>query len=211
MRRPPARRPRLLAGALIALAACGDDGPATRDSGAVAVAVAAMPCDRPTRDLGAGVVVAAGLVATAAHVVDGPRREVTVDGRPARVVAADARTDLALLMADVDGPPAALADAAPPDATVRNPAGDIPVTVLRAITLVVNDTTNGERHERSVLTISPSVPEGTSGAPVVDEAGRVLGIVVLDNRTDGTAYAVTSAELRTVLAADRIPGPRCPE
>ena len=54
-----------------------------RDADTAVVAVAAQPCRRPTRDLGIGVVVADGLVLTAAHTVDGDRRAVTVDGRPA--------------------------------------------------------------------------------------------------------------------------------
>jgi hypothetical protein len=54
-----------------------------------------------------------------------------------------------------------------------------------------------------VHTIHPAVPGGTSGAPLVDAAGDVTGVVVLANRTDGTSYAVTSEEVRLLLDANR--------
>ena len=74
---------------------------------------------------------------------------------------------------------------------------------MRTGPLVVHDTTDGARYEREVHTIRPAVPDGTSGAPLVDGAGDVAGIVVLANRTDGTSYAVTSDEVRRLLAANR--------
>ena len=103
-----------------------------------------------------------GLVATAAHTVEGPRRELTVDGSPARVVALDARTDLALLAADIGGTPAETTTDDLDRGTVRTPGGDLEVTVLRTGPLVVDDTTAGTRHERTVHTFSP----GADLAPV---------------------------------------------
>jgi S1-C subfamily serine protease len=201
--RPAARRARHIAGALIALAApaaCTDDGPLARATEPRVVVVAAQPCRRPTRDLGVGVVVGDGLVLTAAHTVDGARRTVTADGAPAQVVALDARTDLALLSAPVDGRDIRLGAPAGDIAVhVATVADAIDVAIVRVGPLVVRDATSGERHERGVLTLRPSVPPGTSGAPVLDDDGRVLGIVVLDNRTDATAYAVTSAEIDRFL------------
>ena len=164
------------------------------------VAVAAQPCDRPTRDRGLGVVVGSGLVATAAHTVDGPRRELTVDEAPARIVAIDARTDLALLAVDVPGPVAELSLDAPARAALATLAGRREVEITRTGRLVVHDVTAGARHERQVHTFTPGVAAGTSGAPLVDEDARLLGIVVLANGSDGTAYAVTAAELARLLA-----------
>lgn len=162
--------------------------------------VAAQPCRRPTRDLGLGVVIDDGTVLTAAHTVDGARRAVTVDGRPAVVVAVDLRTDLALLAADVAGPAIELAAAAPGSAHVATASGTIGVAVVSTGPLVVHDATTGARNERVVHTLRPAVPPGTSGAPLLGDDGRLLGIVVLDNRTDGTAYAVTGAEIDRFLA-----------
>ena len=128
MRRPPARRPRLVAAAVLTgLAACAEDERALP----VVVAVAAQPCVTPNRSIGWGVVVDKGLVATAAHTVEGPLRSLSVDGHPARVAVLDARTDLALLAADLDAEPARITDASPRDATVAMPAGPIDVEVLR--------------------------------------------------------------------------------
>jgi hypothetical protein len=196
--RQTARRPRLVAGALIAaLAGCRDDEPSA--AAPQVVVVAGQPCRRPTRDLGLGVVIDDGTVLTAAHTVDGARRSVTVDGRAAAVVAVDPRADLALLTADVAGPAVVLDDAAAGAAHVATASGIIDVDVVGTGPLVVHDTTAGLRHEREVHTLRPEVPAGTSGAPLLGDDGRLLGIVVLDNRTDGTAYAVTAAEIDRFL------------
>ena len=98
MHRPAPRRPRRVAAltALAALVACsGDDAPAAPH----VIAIAAQACESPNRSLGWGVVVGEDLVATAAHTVEGPLRDLRVGGDPATVVAVDARTDLALLLA----------------------------------------------------------------------------------------------------------------
>jgi S1-C subfamily serine protease len=197
VRRSPARRPRRIAGLLIVVVAagCGDDGPARGTATPTVVVVAAQPCTRPTRDLGVGVVVGRDLVVTAAHVVGGRRRTVTAADRVARVVALDARTDLALLAVASAGGPVVLGVPSGPHARVLTPLGTLDVDLLRTGPLVVDDATTGRRHEREAHTFRPAVAPGTSGAPLLDGEGRLLGIVVLDNRTDGTAYAVTSAEL----------------
>ena len=168
------------------------------------VAVAAQPCDRPLPAEGVGVVLGDGVVVTAAHVVEGPRRDVTVDGADATVVAVDPRTDLAVLRADVAGigrrsPPRPVGVAARRDAGRRHRRD------RRSAPGRSSSTTprTRRRYEREVHTIRPDVPDGTSGAPLVDEAGDVAGIVVLANRSDGTSYAVTAAEVRAVLAANR--------
>ncbi len=199
MHRPAARRARHIAGALTALAvtaACTDDGPSVHGIAPRVVAIAAQPCRRPTPDLGTGVVIGADLVLTAAHTVGGARRTITADGAPARVVALDVRTDLALLAASVGtgdvhiGTPSRAGDV-----HVATVAGTIDVDLVRTTTLIVHDATRGERHVRQVHTLRPAVSPGTSGAPLLDDAGQLLGIVVLDNRTDDTAYAVTGDEI----------------
>lgn len=192
--------------------ACGDDGPGDDGPGAdgrivaatvPVVAVAAQPCMRPTRDRGLGVVVGDDLVATAAHTVEGRRRELTVDGRPATVVAIDARTDLALLAAETTGAVSRLVDEPAPAAVVHTDDGPVIVDIVGTVTLVVNDVTTGQRHERRAHAFTPGVADGTSGAPLTTIDGDILGIVVLDRRDDDVAYAVTAAELRDLLAAER--------
>ena len=82
---------------------------------------------------------------------------------------------------------------------------DAPVRVVRTGPLVVHDATDRARYERDVHVFTPGVAEGTSGAPLIDDDGRVAGLVVLDNRGDDVAYAVTAAELTDLLAATDSP------
>jgi S1-C subfamily serine protease len=199
MHRPAPRRSRRLAAliALIALTACS--GGSTAASPEV-VAVSAQPCSSPNRALGLGVVVADHLVATAAHTVEGPLRDLRVDGRPATLVTVDARTDLALLAApDVGTEPAELSEAEPSTATLLTPGAEQPVEIVSTGPLVVHDTTAGVRHERQVHRISPAVTRGTSGAPLVDDDNRVLGIVVLSEPGNDIAYAITAGELEALI------------
>jgi S1-C subfamily serine protease len=199
VRRPSARRSRRITlTVLIGLAACAEDGPPAQPN---VVAVAAQPCNSPNRSLGFGVVVADGVVATAAHTVEEPQRDVRVDGQPARVAVLDPRTDLALLTVDLDAEPAPIATDSPQGALIAMPARRIEVEILRTGPLVVRDTTDRARYRREVHTFTPGVEDGTSGAPLVDRDGRVLGIVALDNPRRGVAYAVTGKELSRLLEA----------
>ena len=184
----------MIVAALATAPACGREG----GREVTVVDVAARACDRPTPDRGVGVVVAPNLVATAGHTVEGRRREVTVDDTAATVIAIDARTDLALLRAEVDGE-VRFADEAPAAAVVVTPDGEVDVDILSTGRLVVHDTTDRRRYTRDVHTLTPGVPTGTSGAPLLDADGRLLGIVVLANRTDDTSYAVTADELRALI------------
>ena len=196
MHRPASWRTRRLA-ALIALTACSGGSTAATPE---VVAVSAQPCTSPNRALGIGVVVADDLVATAAHTVEGPLRDLRVDGRPTTLVSVDARTDLALLAApDVGTEPAELSDRSPSSARLLTPGEELPVELVSTGPLVVHDTTAGLRHERQVHRISPAVASGTSGAPLVDDDNRVLGIVVLSEPADDIAYAVTAGELEALI------------
>ena len=167
------------------------------------VAIEAQPCSHPQHDRGLGVAVADGVVATAAHTVDGDLRALTVDGAPAGVVALDPRTDLALVRADVGARPVAPADDATAPigpALVHLADGPHPVDVVRSGPLVVHDVTDRARYRRLVHTFTPGVLPGASGAPLTTTDGRLLGIVVLDRRDTDEAHAVTAGELRALLA-----------
>lgn len=212
------RAPALLVLAALTGAACADGGPmAARREGTsmtrpIVVAVAAQPCDRPTRDRGWGVVVGEDLVATAAHTVDGPRRAITVDGAPAVVVAVDRRRDLALLEVPTgDAVPAVLDRTTVTDGAVVTPAGDRAVRVVRTGRLVVNNVSDRTRSERMVHTFEPGVAGGTSGAPLVTPAGAVAGIVLLDRGGVDRADAVTAGELAGLLAEAGDPSRATPD
>jgi len=222
MSRSPARRPRRLAprrlivAALAAATGCSNDAERSPDAVLTVVAVAATPCTSPNRDRGLGVAVGDGLVATAGHTVEGPRREVTVDGVAATVLVVDPRTDLAILRTSLDAavlPPPAMSDAFADTArraTVRTGSDDLTVDVIATGQLIVDDTTDRQRYEREVHTLAPGVPAGTSGAPLADTGGRLLGIVVLANRTDDTSYAVTARELRALIERATATNPDAP-
>ena len=80
---------------------------------------------------------------------------------------------------------------------------DQPVAIVRTGPLVVHDATDRARYEREVHTFTPGVADGHERCAARRRRGRVLGVVVLDNRGDGVAYAVTAAELAGLL--DRAP------
>jgi hypothetical protein len=125
------------------------------------------------------------------------------------VLALDARTDLALLAVEKTGEhvgePIEMADGATgAEAVVVTGDGETPVTIVRRGRLVVHDATDRASYERQVLTFTPGVDGGTSGAPLVDGDRRLLGIVVLDG--DGVAYAVTADEVTALL--ERAPSGR---
>ena len=175
------------------------------------------PAPGPSRDRGLGVVVADGLVATAAHTVDGDLRALTVDGVPGSVVALDARTDLALVRADLDVEPVPwpAGDVEPIGAATLHLAdGPHPVEVVRSGPLVVEDATDRATYRRLVHTFTPGVAAGASGAPLTTPDDLLLGIVVLDRRDTDEAHAVTAGELRTLLdatAGGPAVAPNCPD
>src|SRR5881396_1006303 len=131
---------------------------------------------------GTGFFVTEGYVITAAHVLEdaaGCRIEMS-DGQQQRcsVAAADTAKDVAMLM--VSGRPAvtlrwgaseSMKDG--DDVTViSNPLGQLPGTVSRGI-ISASRVVNGTK----LLQISAAISHGSSGAPVLNARGQVIGIV----------------------------------
>lgn len=165
----------------------------------MALHVSAQPCDRPTRRLGFGAVVGDDVVVTAGHTVEGDLRELTVDGAEAEVIALDRRLDIALLRVGVDAAELELSTESTATARLVTADSSAAVDIVKTAELIVHDVTDRRRYERLVHTIAPGVAAGTSGAPVVDDAGRVLGVVVLDDRRRDVAYAVAATEISALL------------
>jgi len=136
-----------------------------------------------------GFVAGDGRVVTVAHVL-GNSRAVLVDGRPARVVRADAGLDLALLaVPGVAGEPVRLGDG--DDLRLLGRAAP----VVRRIRASVD---GGER--RPALELRAEVEIGESGAPLVTSSGRVAGVVFARSRDRAsTAYAVGASGLESLL------------
>lgn len=158
---------------------------------------------------GCGVVVAEGLVATNAHNLRDRTTQVTfADGRSvqARATGIDRDGDLTVLAVDTGGTPAlAWADAAPelgdPVFAVAAIPGGRRVTA--GVVSSVDRAFRGPRGRLVTGAVEHTAPlaRGTSGSPVVDESGRVLGITTL-RLGDGFSIAQPAGpELRARIDA----------
>ncbi|MFQ5348191.1 MAG: trypsin-like peptidase domain-containing protein [Rhodothalassiaceae bacterium] len=167
-------------------------------------------------------VTAAGHYLTAAHVVAHCTEIMlrTPDGLGgmARVVARDEARDIALLGSDLVAPALVLAPSEPlPDAPVRilgYPFEGVPrVRPRESEGAVVAAATLPERGR--YLALRTFVRQGTSGGPVLDEAGRVAGMIVARINTPAVfartgesvrdlSYAVSVAALEGFLLAHGI-------
>jgi serine protease Do len=160
--------------------------------------------------VGSGVVVAPGRVLTSAHNL---RREeahvVYADGRVAagRVAALDADLDLAVLEADTaDVEPLAWADEGAPAVgaaviALANPGG----RGLRATLGFVSSAPRAFRGPRGrrvggAIEHTAPLPRGSSGGPLLDAAGRLLGINAV-RMEGGLILAVPVAALRERVEA----------
>ncbi len=171
MSQKPATRP--------APPAAGIDIPVARKA---VVTIQALDASGQLMASGTGFFVTEGYVITAAHVLEdaaGCRIEMS-DGQQQRcsVAAADTAKDVAMLM--VSGRPAvtlrwgtseSMKDG--DDVTViSNPLGQLPGTVSRGI-ISASRVVNGTK----LLQISAAISHGSSGAPVLNARGQVIGIV----------------------------------
>lgn len=152
-----------------------------------------------------------GLIATAFHsVAEGYGIAVTgPDDQPLRVTDIHARlpaADLVVLKVDADSlSPLTFRDARPPDGlevvAVGHPRGKRN-SVVRGV-LSRRETID----EIEMLQLSMPVERGSSGEPVVDRDGRVIGIVTLKSSVqENTGYAVPVKHLQRMLA-DPVPIP----
>jgi S1-C subfamily serine protease len=161
--------------------------------------------DGEDETIGAGFIeTTSGRIVTNAHVVGGADtvRVGTADGRivSARVVARDRRNDVALLDADLPGlPRLAFADALPEiGATVYalgSPFG-LGQSVTRGIVSALDRGIDANTPYGMIQHDAPLNP-GSSGGPVIDQNGRVIGIntAMPDGfrRDVGIAYAIPAA------------------
>jgi S1-C subfamily serine protease len=193
------------AAALVAVVAFSD-GSAPTESPAVA----------PLRvtsghEVATGFAVGADRIVTVAHVLGGP---LAANGRPARLVRADRRSDLALVsVPGLDAPARAAGSAAPatesalagaPARVLRLRGGHLSalsVHIRRAI--VAHVRTAGARRAvmRPALELAARVRAGDSGAPVVSRSGALVGVIfAASSGRENTAYAVDASALTRLLA-----------
>src|SRR5215208_3800003 len=155
------------------------------------------------RGRGSGVVLADGLVATNAHNIRDEETTVVFGGdRSAvgRVAGVDVDADLAVIRVDTGGAPA-IAWAEGTESRVgtavfalANPGGQLRVTF--GLVSAVGRAFRGPRGRRIAGSIEHTapLPRGASGGPVVDPAGRLLGIDT--NRLDALGRGETTARPR---------------
>jgi S1-C subfamily serine protease len=181
--------------------------------------------DRPT-STGSGFVVAAGRALTNHHVIDGCRRLVvrTAKGQslPARVLAGDARRDLALLGFEGDaGPPLPFRDrpAVARGESVVTYGFPLSGVLSSGPTLTTGDISAmaGLRDNPLHFQISAPVQPGNSGGPLLDSNANVVGVVVsklnalrIAQMTGGDIpqnvnFAIKGAEAVAFLLANRTP------
>jgi S1-C subfamily serine protease len=153
-------------------------------------------------------------VVTNAHVVAGERStSVIAPGRrrlKATVVAFDPNRDLALLhVPGLGEAPLPVGRAAPggTGAVFGHPGGVeelviSPAAIRQQVLAIGRDLYDGRETRRQVFILAAGLAPGDSGGGLVNQAGVVVGVAfAIAPDRPGTAYALTSDELRPVLAA----------
>jgi uncharacterized membrane protein required for colicin V production len=160
---------------------------------------------------GSGWIVRPGLVVTNAHVVAGVDSPVVDrsdgDTRDARVVAFDARNDVALLrVPGLRGRPLALADPERGDAGAllgfpgNGPYRVTPVRLGRTATVGTRDAYGRLQLGRPIVSLRGDVRSGNSGGPIVDGDGRVVATVFAQRRGSDDGFAVPNVQVQNALA-----------
>jgi serine protease DegQ len=180
----------------------------------VALEIQATAAGQPVQGVGSGVIYDAdGIIVTNAHVVAEASEVVVLlasgERLPAEVVAADARSDLAVVRVDASGLPAAVFADELPD------VGDVAIAMGNPLGLE-NSVTAGivSGVERSIpvdgatiltglIQTDASISPGNSGGALVDGAGRVIAINVGKAATvqgaEGLGFAVPATTVRRAV------------
>ncbi len=163
---------------------------------------------------GTGFVISPGRVLSNAHVVAGVPRPVvqtqTQGALPARVVYFDAVQDLAILaVAGLEAAPLASSGTVAPNTLAAfagyplgGPLQIRPATVRSSGPLLVPDISGGAESLLDVYQLAGNVQSGNSGGPLLDQAGRVVGVIFAKaTSTDNVGFALTMEEAGPVIAA----------
>lgn len=175
------------------------------------VRIAGTACLKPI--LATGFVVARGTIVTVAHAVAGAEsdlRVITASGtrHTVEVVAFDDQLDIAVLSVDgLDGTAIRPAEAVAGDPgvigamTSESEIEFIEYEVLRIVNARSGDIYDRGAVERTAVDIRTTASRGTSGAPLLNEAGNYIGMVfaISRDRDDGV-YALAASEILNYLA-----------
>lgn len=160
---------------------------------------------------GTGFLVGNTFVVTAGHVVAGADRIVVQIGDSsynAQVIAFDSDLDLAVLSTAVNLPGAPLTFRTKPAAagtigSVLGYSGGQTFTVgdaivLRSMSAKGLDIYGVKEVTRSIYALRAEVTPGDSGAPLIDNAGNVMGLIFGHSKSqDHTGYALTASQIST--------------
>ena len=174
---------------------------------------------------GSGFVIAPGLIATNVHVISGARRvTITAPSGNQRegigLVCADQANDLAILYADTSGMPALpLADTSSVQIGQKVMAAGAPEGLSGTVSEGIVSSIRFYKSAKIFQTSAP-ISHGSSGGPLLDEYGRVIGITsftIEDGQNLNFAYAAGYLDalrksagtgmLTTAWADDGIPDP----
>src|SRR5581483_11115224 len=175
------------------------------------------PREQMQRSLGSGVIIdASGLVVTNNHVVEGADQvKVTLSDRrefDVAVVLKDARTDLAVLRIKVGRERFPMLEFGNSDElqvgdvvlAIGNPFG-VGQTVTHGIVSAVARTQVGISDYQFFIQTDAAINPGNSGGPLVDMAGRVVGInTAIYSRSGGSqgvGFAIPANMVRVIVAS----------
>ena len=191
--------------ALSTLAGCVADDPI--DLQAVVLRVSLDSCRPSVENRATAVSIGDGLALTVAHSFDEARavRVVGIGGVEvgAEVVMLDRDRDIAVLAFDRDafGPMAAQglemrSDADDPLDEARVVIHRLDATFVEPVTILrrASVTLDGEGR-REGIEIDAEIERGDSGAPIVDDEGRIIAMVFATSRTGQTAWTIAASEL----------------
>ena len=162
---------------------------------------------------GTGFAVGGGLVVTVAHLIRGSK-QITVEGYSAEPLVVDLRSDVSVLRVSSDAAAsgssglsdgADTADAATGEPVVVQVFRDgevttLDATVVRTPMIHFEEPMDHTYYDRQGIFLDGlAIVKGDSGSPVVDSAGKVVGMVFATGQTRDRAYAVNFAEIRALL------------
>jgi len=164
------------------------------------------------RGLGSGFVIAEGLIVTSHHLIAQANEiEVTFQGDwsgPAELVASDQLSDLALLRV-IGGPPLAALEFAPAApaigdlaVAIGNPFGEFPgsLSVGHVSAVLRRMSVPGGGMIAGMIQTDATLNPGNSGGPLLDSAGRVIGVNTAIFGPDGVSIGLGFAVSASVAA-----------
>lgn len=174
-----------------------------------AVRIETTACGFATPRTGSGVVVDAGLVLTAAHLViqaDGILVTVEDGGTAFAVVTAiDPELDMALLRLPSPAlPPVELSsvEAGATGSIVEGAtSGTVAFEIEKVVSLSIEEVLGTERHARLGYELKAATTTGDSGAGAYDDTGRLIGIVFATSEDGESTWVTASAEIGDFLSA----------